>query len=138
MAAQAASGILVKMMSSGGSPALTPVLGLRSRSIQFNAETVDTTNAESVGMWRELLDAAGVRSAQVSGDGVFVDDTGLEATRAAYFANAIKAMEFFVPGFGTFAGNFKCTQMQASGAYNGEVTFSVQYESSGAITFATV
>ena len=61
MAAQVASGILVKIKDDAGTPALQTLLGLRTRNIQFNREGVDITNAESSGMWKELLTAAGVK-----------------------------------------------------------------------------
>ena len=35
------------------------VAGLRSKRLTFNAETVDVTDAESAGRWRELLGGAG-------------------------------------------------------------------------------
>jgi hypothetical protein len=35
---------------------------LRARTLVFNAATVDVTDTESVGRWRELLDGAGVKT----------------------------------------------------------------------------
>ena len=43
------------------------VAGMRSRRIAFNAETVDITNADSIGRWRELLEGAGMRRAGLAG-----------------------------------------------------------------------
>ena len=43
------------------------VAGMRSRRIALNAESVDITNADSAGRWRELLEGAGVRRAGISG-----------------------------------------------------------------------
>lgn len=137
MPAATAKSILVKFKDDAGSPVLQTVAGLRSRQIQMNAETVDITSASSTGNWRELLDGTGVRSVTISGEGVFYDDTGLEAVRDAFFENEQRDMEFFATEFGTFAGKFQVTSLQIGGEYNREVTFSATFESTGVITFTS-
>ena len=74
MTAQKGKDLLLKVdMDNNGT--FQTLAGLRATRLSFNAETVDTTNMESVGGWRELLAGAGVRSAAVSGSGVFRDQT---------------------------------------------------------------
>ena len=68
MAAQKGKDLLVKL-ADGAS--LVTVAGLRARQIAFNAETVDVTDSESTGRWRELLAGAGMRRAALAGSGVF-------------------------------------------------------------------
>ena len=46
--------------------------------------------------------------------------------------------QFLVPDFGTFTGAFQVTSVEYAGEFNGEVTYSMSFESAGAITFATV
>ena len=75
MAAQNGKDLLIKLDLTGGGQ-FTTIAGLRATRISFNAETVDVTNLESQGGWRELLGGAGVRSASVSGSGIFVDSAG--------------------------------------------------------------
>jgi TP901-1 family phage major tail protein len=135
MAAQCGAGIIVSFKDDAGSPAYQVVAGLRSRSISLNAETVDVTSANSTGVWRELLDACGVRNASMSGDGVFTDDAGMEAVRDAFFENELRDAKIFVPAFGTFEGQFKVASLEFGGEYNGEVTASLGLESAGVITF---
>ena len=48
--------------------------GLRSNGLTINNETVDVTNKSSSGV-RTLLEGAGVNSIEISGSGVFFDDT---------------------------------------------------------------
>ena len=72
MVAQNGKDLLIKLDLTGGGT-YTTIAGLRATRISFNAETVDVTSLESQGGWRELLGGAGVRSASVSGSGVFVD-----------------------------------------------------------------
>jgi len=136
MTAACGAGILVQMKNSGGT--YQTVSGLRTRNITFNAEPVDTTNADSVGRWRTLLDACGVRSASVSGDGVFDDSAGEEVVRDAFFNNQLRDFKFTVPSFGAFEGSFKVTQMAFAGEYNGEITYSQAFESAGVITFSSL
>jgi len=62
MAAQSGKDMLVKLDQTGSGSFLT-VAGLRTRSLSFNAATIDITDAESAGHWRELSTAA-VSSAQ--------------------------------------------------------------------------
>lgn len=72
MGAQNGKDLLVKVeMTTGG--AFETIAGLRATRISFNAETVDVTSLSSAGGWRELLGGAGVRSAAISGAGVFRD-----------------------------------------------------------------
>ena len=43
-----------------------------------------------------------------------------------------------MPDFATFTGAFQVTSIEYAGSYNGEVTYSMSFESAGAVTFATV
>ena len=70
MTAQKGKDLLLKIHNGS---AYETVAGLRSRRIAFNAETVEITDAESAGRWRELLDGAGIKRAAVSGSGIFKD-----------------------------------------------------------------
>lgn len=135
MTAQAGSQIVVSFEDDSSSPVHRVVAGLRTRSMAFNHESVDVTNANSTGLWRELLSSGGVRSASVSGSGVFKDDSGVEAVRDAFFEGEQRNVTFFVPAFGTFRGLFQVTQFTVEGEFNGEVTYSLSFESAGAITF---
>ena len=77
MAVQNGRDLLIKMDMTGDGSFET-VAGLRASRLSFNAETVDVTTIESEGGWRELLGGAGMRSASISGSGVFRGpDTGL-------------------------------------------------------------
>lgn len=138
MAAQCGQAIVVSFKDDAGTPAYQVVAGLRTRSISFNAESVDVTNADSTGAWRELLSACGVKSASMKGDGIFTDDAGMEAVRDAMFDGTLRQAKILIPGFGTFEGNFKVSSLEVGGDFNKEVTASFGLESSGAITFTLV
>jgi TP901-1 family phage major tail protein len=134
MTAQKGKDLLLKI-DSDGEGTFTTVAGLRSRSISFNAETVDISNADSAGRWRELLEGAGVKRASVSGSGIFKDAATDATARQVFFDGAIRNWQVIVPDFGTLAGPFQITALQYSGEHNGEVAYELSLESAGAISF---
>jgi TP901-1 family phage major tail protein len=75
MAAQKGKDILLKIGDGASPETFTTVAGLRARTLSLNAKSVDTTDSESTGRWRELLAGAGIKSAAVAGSGVFRDVT---------------------------------------------------------------
>jgi TP901-1 family phage major tail protein len=135
MAAQKGKDLLLKVDSDGGGSFAT-VAGLRSRSIAFNAEAVDVTHAESVGQWRELLAGAGVKSARVTGSGIFKDVASDEIVRGYVFNGTIRDWQVVIPDFGTVAGPFHIGSFELTGRHDGEVAFDIALESAGALTFA--
>lgn len=135
MAAQKGKDLLLKIDSDGLGTFVT-VAGLRSRTIAFNAQTVDVTDQESAGQWRELLVGAGVRSARIAGSGIFKDAASDELIRATFFAGVMRTWEIVVPDFGTVTGPFEITAFELSGRHDGEVAFELALESAGALAFA--
>lgn len=134
MAASSGRDMLVKR--SDGAGGWTTVAGLRTNTLSLNQEIVDITNKDSTDHWRELLAGGGVRSAKVTGSGVFTD-AALDATlQADFFADALVSMQFVVPGFGAFSGSFVINQMDYSGEYNGASVYTLGFESAGVIAFA--
>src|SRR5262249_10251800 len=83
----------------------------RARRLSFNAETVDITNAESAGRWRELLDGAGIKRAAVAGRGLFKDAASDALVRSTFFDGAVKNFQIVIPDFGTVAGAFQITSL---------------------------
>jgi TP901-1 family phage major tail protein len=133
MAAQKGKDLLLKLEDGAGN--FVTVAGLRSRSLTFDAATVDVTNAESAGRWRELLAGAGVKRASVSGSGVFKDETSDEEVRGLFFDGEIRDWKILVPDFGTVQGPFQVTSLEYRGDHLGEVAFDLSLESAGALTF---
>lgn len=134
MAAQKGKDLLLKVDSTGTGSFAT-VAGLRSRSIAFNAETVDVTNADSAGEWRELLAGAGVKSARIAGAGIFKDAASDATIRAYVFDGTIREWQVVIPDFGTVEGLFQIASFELSGRHDGEVAFEMTLESAGQLTF---
>ena len=135
MTAQRGKDMLVKIGDGGSPEAFTTVAGLRTRTISLNAREVDATHAESNG-WRELLGAAGVRQASVSGAGVFLNDAAAEQIRATFFAGAIRNFRLVIPGMGELTGPFLIANLDYAGEHDGEATVSLALASAGAVSFA--
>ena len=134
MVAQKGKDLLLKI-DSDGLGAFVTVAGLRSKRIAFNSETVDVTDADSSGRWRELLAGSGVQRAAVSGSGIFKDAGSDAMIRSAFFAGEIADWQLVVPDFGTVAGPFQITSLEYTGAHDGEVSFEMALESAGPIDF---
>ncbi len=135
MVAQKGKDLLLKI-DNGGS--YVTVAGLRSKRLAFNAETVDATDAESAGRWRELLGGAGVQRASVSGGGIFKNQASDALVRSAFFNGSILNWQIVIPDFGTLTGAFQLTALEYSGQYNGEILFEAALESAGALTFVAL
>jgi TP901-1 family phage major tail protein len=136
MTAQKGKDLLLKI--DNGSGGFMTIGGLRTRRLAFNAETVDMTHAESVGRWRELLAGAGVRRANVTGSGIFRDDTSDARVRTVFFDGTILNWQLIIPDFGQIEGAFQITSLEYRGDHDGVVTFEMTLESAGALTFAVV
>lgn len=137
MAAQRGKAMLLKI-GSGEPVSYATVAGLRLHRLTINAETVDITNMDSSGEWRELLAGTGVKSATISGSGVFKDAATDATVRAAAFDQTAPSWQATIPDFGTLTGPFIVTQLEYAGEYKGEVTFSITLSSAGALSFAAI
>ncbi|MEN3146767.1 phage major tail protein, TP901-1 family [Neorhizobium sp. IRAMC:178] len=135
MVAQKGKDLLLKIDDDG---AFLTVAGLRSKRLAFNAETVDITDAESAGRWRELLGGAGVQRASLTGAGIFKDQDSDALVRAAFFSGSILAWQILIPAFGMVTGPFQVTALEYSGEHNGEIRFELALESAGSLTFGVL
>ncbi len=138
MGVQRGKDILLKLEDPAGSGLFVTVAGLRARTISLNARTVDITDADSPGAWRELLPGASVRTVSVSGSGVFRDSAGDEAVRASFFAQEARNWQIILPDFGQLDGAFQVAALEYAGEYDGEAVYSLTLASAGAINFVAL
>jgi TP901-1 family phage major tail protein len=134
MVAQNGKDLLIKIDMTGDGLFETAA-GLRATRINFNAETVDVTSLDSTGGWREVLGGAGVKTASISGSGVFKDESTDERVREIFFDGETLDFQVIVPDFGTIEGPFLVSSIEYSGAHNGEATYEMSLTSAGEITF---
>ncbi|WP_298936078.1 phage major tail protein, TP901-1 family [uncultured Ruegeria sp.] len=137
MGAQNGKDLLVKL-DMNGSGLFETIAGLRVTRISFNAESVDVTSLESHGGWRELLSGAGVKSAAISGSGVFKDEGTDERTRQLFFDGETPGFQVIIPDFGIVEGPFQVTGIEYAGSHNGEATYEMSLASAGALTFTAL
>lgn len=137
MAAQNGKDLLIKVDLTGAGQFET-LAGLRATRIAFNAQSVDATSLESEGGWRELLAGAGVRSASVTGAGVFKDAEADARARSVFFSGDIPAFQVIIPDFGIVEGPFQITGLEYAGSHDGEATYEMTLASAGALGFTEV
>ncbi len=137
MTAQKGKDLLVKV-DMDGLGSFQTMAGLRATRITFNSETIDVTNMESVGGWRELLDGGGVRSASITGSGVFRDQASDERARAIFFGGEMPDFQIIIPDFGVVQGAFQIGSIEYSGNHDGEAVYEISLASGGQILFSAI
>ena len=132
MAAEKGSAFLLKIGNGAATPAFATVAGLRTTQMSINGEAVTITSKDSGG-WRELLSGAGVRSVSVAGSGVFTGSSAEGRLKANALAGLIDDYRLSFEGGEQMQGRFLLTRLDYSGDFNGERTYTLALESSGAV-----
>lgn len=135
MSAQRGKDLLVKIGDGGSPENFASVAGLRATTLAFNAQSVDITSADSTDQWRELLAGGGVKTATITGSGVFKDAASDESIRSKFFNQTTPNWQIVIPSFGTVQGAFKVSSLQYEGPYDGELKINLSLASAGALTF---
>lgn len=135
MAAQKGRSILLKI-GNGTSPAtFTSIAGLRSKTITINNETVDITTSDEA-PWRQLLGDTGIRSASISGSGVFEDDAAINSVEDLAFNGNIEEFQVVFGNGDLLQGEFQITSFEYGGEHGAEQTYSISLESAGICTMS--
>ena len=135
MVAQKGKDLLLKIEEGG---VFVTVAGLRAKKLAFNAQTLDITDSDSAGRWRELLAGAGLQRAGLTASGIFKDQASDGLMRTAFFAGAIPLFQIVIPDFGRVEGPFQITALEYSGRHDSEVQFDIALESAGVISFGAL
>jgi len=138
MAGQKGRDVLIKIGDGGSPEAFATIAGIRAKTISLNARTVDGTSGESPSAWRELIAGAGVKSASVSGAGVFKDAASDAAIQQAFFAQSVKSFQLVIPDFGVIQGPFLIESLDYTGDHDGEAAFAITLASAGALSFTVL
>lgn len=133
MAGQRGRDILLKISDSAGG--FETVAGIRASRIALAAGMVDGTSLESPDAWRELVAGAGMKSARVTGRGIFKDATSDARMRSVFFLGEVPSWELVLPDFGTMRGAFQISELSWSGEFDGEAMFAITLESAGQLSF---
>jgi len=135
MAAEKGSAFLLKVGDGANPPAFATVAGLRTTQASINGEMVTITSKDSGG-WRELLSGAGVRSVSVSGAGVFTGSAAEARLKTSALSGRIDDYRLAFESGETMTGRFLLTRLDYAGDFNGERTYTLALESSGAVVAA--
>ena len=133
MAAQKGKDLLLKV--DDGTGAFVTIAGMRTSRLALNAQTVDITNADSAGRWRELLAGAGAIRASLAGSGIFKDAASDLIMRQVFFDGVIRAWQIVIPAFGVMQGPFQISSLDYKADQAAEVSFELALESAGLIAF---
>ena len=79
-----------------------------------------------------------MKSAAISGSGVFKDDVTDERARQIFFDGETPDFQVVVPDFGVVEGPFQITSVEYAGSHNGEATYELSLASAGALTFTAL
>ena len=135
MSAERGSAFLLKVGNGAAPLVYATVAGLRTTQLSVNGEMVAITSKDSGG-WRELLSGAGVRSVSVSGAGVFTGSVAELRIKGNALSGAIDDYRLSFESGETLSGRFLVTRLDYAGDYNGERSYTLSLESSGAVVSA--
>jgi len=132
MAAEKGSAFLLKVGNGAAPPAYATIAGMRTTQMSVNGEAVNVTSKDSGG-WRELLGGAGVRSVSVSAAGIFTGSVAEGRIKGNALGGALDDYELSFESGERLRGRFLVTRLDYSGDHNGERTYALSLESSGAV-----
>ena len=135
MAVEKGSAFLLKVGDGGAPPTFATVAGMRTTQLSINGEAVVVTHKGSGG-WRELLSGAGVRSVSVSAAGVFTGSAAETRVKTNALAGTVDDYRLSFESGETLTGRFLVTRLDYAGDFNGERSYTVSLESSGAVVAA--
>ncbi len=135
MAVEKGSAFLLKVGDGGSPVAWQTVAGMRTTQMSVSGEAVAITSKDSGG-WRELLSGAGVRSVSVSAAGVFTGSAAEARVKANALAGTLDDYRLTFEGGETMTGRFLVVRLDYAGDFNGERSYSLGLESSGAVAAA--
>lgn len=138
MSGQKGRDVLIKIGDGAVTEVFTTIAGIRAKTISLNARAVDGTSGESPNAWRELIAGAGVKSASVSGAGVFKDAASDATIQSLFFSQATRNFQLVIPAFGILQGPFLIEALDYSGDHDGEAAFAITLSSAGALSFTSI
>lgn len=110
--------------------------GLRTSTFSFSSDNIDVSNHGS-NQWKNIKSGAGMRSASVSGSGVYTNAANYRAMEVSAVANTQVKLAFVDVNAGRiYDGYFKINSLEASGEYDGEASFSMSADSNGTVSIA--
>jgi TP901-1 family phage major tail protein len=132
MPVEKGSAFLLKVGNGAATPVYATVAGMRTTQLSINGDSVVITNKGSGG-WRELLSGAGVRSVSVSGAGVFTGSAAETRLKGNALSGVLDDYELSFESGERLQGRFLVQRLDYAGDFNGERSYTLALESSGAV-----
>ena len=79
-----------------------------------------------------------MRSASISGSGVFRNAATDARARQIFFDGEVPAFQVVIPDFGVVEGPFQITAIEYAGSHNGEASYEMTMASAGQLTFTAL
>ena len=76
-----------------------------------------------------------MKTASISGSGIFKDASTDERVRQVFFDGATPRFQVVIPDFGVVEGLFQIASLECAGTHDGEATYEVSLASAGALSF---
>lgn len=138
MAGEQLGRLLLIKIGDGGSPeTFNSLCGLKDRSFDLSANSVDTTkpSCTNPGGPVQKTGRPGIASRTFSGSGTFVSSAIMKANMAKIINTEIFNAEVVVPGLGSFTGPYFVTNFTASGDMENDLQFDATFEAADELTF---
>ncbi len=90
--------------------------------------------SKASGGWRELLSGAGTRSVSVAGSGVFTGSAAEARLKSNALGGVLDDYELSFESGDRMRGKFLLVRLDYAGDFNGERSYTLALESSGAVT----
>ena len=135
MPVEKGSAFLLKVGNGAMPVAYQTVAGMRTTQLSINGEAVVVTSKDSGG-WRQLLSGAGVRHVSVSAAGVFTGSAAEARVKASALSGVLDDYRLTFEGGETMTGRFLVSRLDYAGDFNGERSYTLALESSGAVVAA--
>ena len=134
MAAEKGRDFVLKVGDGATSETFTTIGGAKLVGFNFSGEDVVITDKDDAG-WQVLLADAGMKAVTLNIQGVFKDSASENTVRTNYLAQTIDNYELYFASGDKFAGAFKWSGFEYSGAEVGDLQYSGSLSSSGLIEF---
>jgi TP901-1 family phage major tail protein len=130
--------LLILQMESATPGTYNTVMGGKTLKTGGSNSQVDVTSKDDSG-WKTLGENFGLKSFNISCEGIFKDDASFTAVQTAFLAGTIKNFKVVIPGASTnqeLTAAFQISALEVSGNHDAEVSYNLTLDSSGEVTIA--
>ncbi len=129
--------LLIKVGDGATPEVFSNLCGLKDRSFDLSANTVDTTkpSCTNPGGPVQKTGRPGITSRTFSGSGTFVSSTAMKAFMGKVINTEVFNAQVIVPGLGTFEGSYFATNFTFNGGMEDDLQFDGTFEAAAELEF---